>query len=58
MNLHRLEVRVPAYNDRLIRLYISSGFEIEGKLRHDHFRHGAYVDSMMLSKIRDDGGVN
>ncbi len=56
MNLHRLEVRVPAYNDRLIRLYTASGFEIEGKLRHDHFRHGEYVDSIILSKIRGIGG--
>ena len=58
MNLHRLQVRVPAYNDRLVRLYLSSGFEIEGKLRHDHFRHGAYVDSTILAKIRDEGGLN
>ena len=58
MNLHRLEVRVPAYNERFIRLYTSSGFELEGRLRHDHFRHGSYVDSVILSKIRDDGGVN
>jgi RimJ/RimL family protein N-acetyltransferase len=56
MNLHRIEVRVPSYNERLIRLYQSSGFEIEGHLRHDHFRHGSYVDSTILSKIRDDGG--
>lgn len=58
MNLHRLEVRVPAYNERLIRLYLSSGFESEGRLRHDHFRHGAYVDSVILSKIREIGGMN
>jgi RimJ/RimL family protein N-acetyltransferase len=54
MNLHRLEVRVPAYNDRLIRLYGGSGFQMEGRLRHDHFRHGAYVDSVILSRIRDE----
>ena len=58
MNLHRLEVRVPAYNERLINLYTSSGFELEGKLRHDHFRHGAYVDSVILSKITDIGDTN
>lgn len=58
MNLHRLEVRVPAYNERLIRLYLSSGFETEGRLRHDHFRHGNYVDSIILSKIREAGGMN
>lgn len=58
MNLHRVEVRVPAYNERLVGLYLSSGFEMEGRLRHDHFRHGSYVDSVILSKIRDDGSVN
>jgi RimJ/RimL family protein N-acetyltransferase len=58
MNLHRLEVRVPAYNDRLINLYLSSGFEMEGRLRHDHFRHGSYVDSIILSKIHETGGMN
>jgi len=56
MNLHRIEVRIPAYNDRLIRLYKASGFEEEGRLRHDHFRHGGYVDSIILSKIRCIGG--
>lgn len=58
MNLHRLEVRVPVYNERLVRLYISSGFELEGKLRHDHFRHGTYVDSVILSKIRGSGEMS
>jgi RimJ/RimL family protein N-acetyltransferase len=56
MNLHRLEVRVPAYNDRLVRLYQASGFETEGRLRHDHFRQGEYVDSIILSRIRGPGG--
>jgi RimJ/RimL family protein N-acetyltransferase len=56
MNLHRLEVRVPAYNDRLIGLYLASGFETEGRLRHDHFRNGAYVDSIILSKLHGMGG--
>ena len=56
MNLHRIEVRVPAYNERLIGLYISSGFEVEGRLRHDHFLHGNYVDSVLLAKIREEGG--
>ncbi len=58
MNLHRVEVRIPAYNERLIGLYLSYGFEMEGRLRHDHFRHGAYVDSVILSKIRTPGGAN
>ena len=56
MNLHRLEVRVPAYNERLNGLYIHAGFEVEGRLRHDHFRHGNYVDSVILAKLRDNGG--
>ena len=29
---------------------------MEGRLRHDHFRHGAYVDSVILSKIHEIGG--
>jgi RimJ/RimL family protein N-acetyltransferase len=56
MNLHRVEVRVPAYNERLVGLYASAGFQLEGRLRHDHFRHGDYVDSVLLAKIRDEGG--
>ena len=56
MNLHRIEVRVPAYNERLIGLYLTSGFEVEGRLRHDHFRHGNYVDSVILAKIREERG--
>jgi RimJ/RimL family protein N-acetyltransferase len=58
MNLHRLEVRVPAYNVRVIDLYLSAGFEMEGRLRHDHFRHGAYVDTVIFSKLSNAGGMN
>jgi RimJ/RimL family protein N-acetyltransferase len=56
MNLHRIEVRVPAYNERLIGLYLSSGFVVEGRLQHDHFRHGSYVDSVIMARIRNEGG--
>jgi RimJ/RimL family protein N-acetyltransferase len=56
MNLHRIEVRVPAYNERLIGLYLSCGFVMEGRLRHDHFRHGSYVDSVIMAMIRGEGG--
>ena len=56
MNLHRIEVRVPAYNERLIGLYLSCGFVMEGRLRHDHFRHGSYVDSVIMARIRNEGG--
>jgi len=56
MNLHRIEVRVPAYNERLIGLYLSSGFVVGGRLQHDHFRHGSYVDSVIMARIRNEGG--
>ncbi|MGD0817299.1 MAG: GNAT family protein [Methanomassiliicoccales archaeon] len=58
MNLHRLEVRIPAYDEHFIRLYTSSGFHMEGRLRHDHFRHGSYVDSVIMAKIHDAGEMN
>ena len=52
LDLKRLELKVHVDNERAIRLYRSFGFEVEGTLRADCFRGGAYVDSHTMARIK------
>lgn len=52
LGLRRLELRVYVDNAPAIRLYRKFGFEVEGTLREDAFRAGAYVDSHIMVRIR------
>ncbi len=51
MNLHRIWVRVFAYNERARRAFEKAGFEPEGRLRDDVFRDGRYHDTHVLSLL-------
>jgi len=51
-NLHRLELEVYADNARAIALYERFGFQREGLMRDHAFRDGAYVDSLVMGRIR------
>ena len=53
MNLRRIELTVYTDNGPAIRLYESSGFQIEGTLRDFAFRNGAYVDAYSMARIRN-----
>lgn len=44
LGLRRLWLRVPADNDKAIRLYLNAGFKEEGKLCRHVFRNGGYMD--------------
>jgi L-phenylalanine/L-methionine N-acetyltransferase len=39
-------------NERAIRLYRKFGFEVEGTLRANVFRGGAYVDAHIMARLK------
>jgi RimJ/RimL family protein N-acetyltransferase len=51
LNLHRIGIRVLAYNLRAIRAYEKSGFVIEGKEREAAFVNGAWHDDVMMGIV-------
>ncbi|MBP7913143.1 MAG: GNAT family N-acetyltransferase [Proteocatella sp.] len=51
--LVRLELTVFVDNEKAIHLYEKHGFEIEGRIRKSGIRNGEYVDSYMMSRIRN-----
>ena len=53
--LVRVELEVFADNDRARHLYEKLGFELEGRRRMAVVRDGAYIDELMLSRIRPTG---
>jgi RimJ/RimL family protein N-acetyltransferase len=53
-NLHRLALRVEAFNERARRLYESCGFAHEATLRDASFFDGAYHDLLVYSLLSTD----
>ena len=54
MNLHRIWLRVYAYNQRAIRCYEKCGFKLEGCLRQARFHDGEYYDELIMGVLRDE----
>ena len=52
LNLHRLWCKVDAGEDHLLRFYGALGFEQEGVMRQHEFKHGQYIDKVLLARIR------
>ena len=50
--LKRLELEVFADNEHAVRLYESYGFEVEGRLRASMIKNGAYVDGLVMARLR------
>lgn len=51
LNLKRIELIVNTDNPSAIHLYEKFGFEIEGTLKKDAFRDGAYIDAYTMAKV-------
>jgi RimJ/RimL family protein N-acetyltransferase len=53
-NMHRVWLRVDQGNARAIKCYAKCGFVKEGMLREDHFAHGAWRSSCVMSIVVDE----
>lgn len=56
LNLHRIMLRVYAFNPRAIRSYQKAGFVEEGRMRQSVYKNGAYHDTLIMSVLRDEWG--
>ena len=54
MNLHRIELRAFAFNERARAAYRKAGFREEGRRRHGIFHDGAYHDEIVMSVLATD----
>ena len=52
LNLTRVELDTMADNERGLRLYRKLGFVEEGRQRNAYFRDGAYVDALLMARLR------
>ena len=50
--LRRVELEVYADNEGAIRLYQRLGFETEGRKREAAVKNGAYVDTLVMARLR------
>ena len=51
LNLSRIQLSVYGTNERAIRLYESSGFQIEGRLRRALFIDGGWIDLVVMGLL-------
>ena len=51
LRLHRIGIRVLAYNKRATRAYEKCGFVIEGRERETAFVNGAWHDDLMMGIV-------
>lgn len=56
LGLHRVGLRVIAYNERAIRCYRACGFQEEGRLREAVFVDGERYDDILMSVLRSEYG--
>lgn len=54
LRLHRIELRVFAYNIRGMKSYEKIGFRTEGRLRDHLYRDGAYHDEFVMGILRQE----
>jgi RimJ/RimL family protein N-acetyltransferase len=54
LNLHRIMLKVYAYNERAIRTYEKVGYVLEGRLREAIYYNGKYHDILLMGVLRSD----
>lgn len=54
MNLHRVDLTVDGDNARAIACYGKCGFRDEVRMRRERYRHGEYVDQLVMGILRDE----
>lgn len=54
LNLHKISLEVLSTNDRAINLYKKLGFIEEGRKRDEVLKNGEYVDSIIMSILKDE----
>lgn len=54
MGFHRIEIRCRADNTRSARVAERCGYRIEGRLRQNMLRDGAYYDTLVYGKLRGE----
>ncbi len=54
LKLHRIGIRVLAYNERAIRAYAKCGFVVEGRERETAFVDGHWHDDLMMGLLSTD----
>lgn len=54
LNMHRIYLRVFAFNQRAIHIYEKIGFVHEGRLRQAHYHAGEYTDVLWMGIFRSE----
>lgn len=54
LNLHRIHLYTPAYNQRAVALYEKVGFKTEGVLREEVFQEGLYHDAVVMGLLQNE----
>jgi len=54
LKLHRVYLRVLAYNIRGIKSYQKVGFKVEGRLKEHIYRDGFYHDEIVMGLLREE----
>ena len=54
MNLHRIELKVYAANERAIHVYEKVGFRLEGRLRDAVYKFGDYQDVIVMGLLEGE----
>ena len=54
LNLNRMYLYVFDTNERAKKAYIAAGFVEEGRLRQDIYKNGRFIDTHIMSVLRDE----
>ena len=58
LNLNRVMLDVYENNPRAVHSYEKAGFVLEGRKRQGMYKHGKYIDILMMSMLREEWEAN